>query len=212
MTSFFGRPHSLVAASMRRFPRLLILGVSLFSFSFASACQGRQPEPQQPAYTPTATIKDLMDSIVDPSADDVWDAVTTEISAAGTVEKVPRTDEEWAIPRRGALRLLEATNLLMMPGRHVARPGDKSEFPGIELEPDQMDALINKDREGWNRRAKGLHDAVMPVLQAIEAKDAQKVFELGAEIETACENCHTQYWYPNEKIPPVPSDRQSDAR
>lgn len=189
-----------------------MLGVWFLSLWFCSACQGRQSEPQQPAYTATATIKDLMDSIVDPSADDVWDAVTVEISASGTVEKVPRTDEEWANARRGAVRLVEASNLLMMPGRHVARPGEKSEFPGIELEPDQMEALIHKDRDAWIRRAKGLHDAVLPVLQAIDAKDPQKVFELGSGIETACENCHTQYWYPNDKIPPVPSDSQSEAR
>jgi hypothetical protein len=153
-----------------------------------------------------------MDSIVDPSADDVWDAVTLEISASGTVEKVPRTDEDWTNARRGALRLAEASNLLMMPGRHVARPGEKSETPGVELEPEQMEALVNKDRDAWNRRAKGLHDAVMPVLQSIEAKDAQKLFELGAEIEMACENCHSQYWYPNEKNLLAPSERKSDAR
>lgn len=153
-----------------------------------------------------------MDSIVDPSADDVWDAVTIEVSASGTVEKVPRTDEEWTNVRRGALRLAEASNLLMMPGRHVARPGEKSETPGVELEPEQMEALVNKDRDAWIRRAKGLHDAVMPVLQSIEAKDAQKLFELGADIEMACENCHMQYWYPNEKVSPLPSERQSDAR
>ena len=100
----------------------------------------------------------------------------------------------------------------MMPGRHVAQPGHKSEFPGIELEPDEMEALINKDRDAWTRRAKGLHDAVMPVLQAIDAKDPQKLFELGAGIETACENCHTQYWYPNEKTLLLRSDPQSNAR
>jgi hypothetical protein len=211
MTLFFHRPDALVTASMRRFPRLLVVGLSLFSLSSASGCQGGQPEPLPPAYTPTASIKDLMDSMVDPSADDVWDAVTTEISASGTVEKVPRTDEEWTKARHGALRLVEASNLLMMPGRHVAQPGQKSEFPGIELEPDQMEALINKDRDAWIRRAKGLHDAVIPVLQAIDGKDPQKLFELGAGIETACENCHMQYWYPNEKTLSIPSDRQSNA-
>jgi redox-regulated HSP33 family molecular chaperone len=43
------------------------------------------------------------------------------------------------------------------------------------------------------------------VLQAIDAKDSQKVFEIGEQIEVACESCHRQYWYPNEKIPEIPS-------
>jgi redox-regulated HSP33 family molecular chaperone len=44
------------------------------------------------------------------------------------------------------------------------------------------------------------------VLAAIDAKDSQKVFEIGEQIEVACESCHKQYWYPNEKIPEFPSD------
>ena len=188
---------------MRRSSWLLFLCVSLFGVSlfFSIACQGRQQQPQQPEYTPSATIKDLMLSIVDPSADVVWESVTTVIGPSGTEEKVPRTDEEWTNARRGAIRLVEASNLLLIPGRRVGRPGEKSEFPGIELEPEQMDVLINKDREAWIRRAKGLHDASLAALQAIDAKDAQKLFELGEGLEMACENCHSQYWYPNQQLP-----------
>lgn len=189
---------------MRRFPWLLFLGVSVVvvSLLFGSACRGRQQESGQPEYTPTATIKDIMLSIIDPSADVVWESVATVINASGTEERMPRTDEEWAEVRRGAIRLAEATNLLMMPGRHVARPGEKSEAPGIELEPEEMDVLINNDRETWNRLAKGLHEASVAVLQAIDAKDAQAVFDVGDQIEMACENCHSTYWYPNQPLPP----------
>lgn len=170
-----------------------------------SACHRTHPMPQ-PDYAPDATIKDLMLSIVDPSADVVWLSVTTVQSHEGTVETAPKTDEEWKKVRQGAIALTEAANLLMMPGRHVAGPGEKSETPGVELEPLEMEALIDKDRASWNLRAKGLHDAGMEALQAIDAKDAQKVFEIGEHIERACENCHSQYWYPNEKIPPVPTE------
>jgi len=51
-----------------------------------------------------------------------------------------------------------------------------------------------------------IHDAAIDVIAAIDAKDGNKVFELGEKIEEACENCHKQYWYPNEVIPPVPQD------
>jgi hypothetical protein len=40
---------------------------------------------------------------------------------------------------------------------------------------------------------------------AAEKKDADKVFEVGETIELACENCHREYWYPNEVIPQVPA-------
>src|SRR5437867_5936892 len=155
-----------------------------------------------PEYTPSATIKDLMQAIVDPSADDVWLSVTTVMSGTGTVETVPKPDEDWAKVRHGAIRLLEASNLLIVPGRHVARPGEKSEAPGVELEPSEMEVLINKDIPGWRNRAKALHEAGLAALKAADARDPEKVFEVGEQIEEACENCHRKYWYPNEKIPP----------
>jgi cytochrome c556 len=155
-----------------------------------------------PEYTPSATVKDLMQGIIDPAADEVWLSVTTVMSQTGTVETVPKTDEDWAKVRHGAIKLTEASNLLIIPGRHVARPGEKSEAPGVELEPSEMEVLINKDLPGWRARAKALHDAGMAALKAADARDPEKVFEIGEQIEEACESCHSKYWYPNEKIPP----------
>jgi hypothetical protein len=187
--------------------------VLLTSLVLISACQkpaettaaAPAPAPPPPEYVPTATVKDLMQSVVDPNADVVWLAVTTVQSNKGTVETRPKTDEEWTKVRHGAVALMEASNLLMVPGRHVAKPGEKSETPGVELEPSEMEALINKDLAAWRKRAHGLHEAGAAAIQAIDAKDADKLFEVGEQIERACESCHSQYWYPNEKIPPVPT-------
>jgi hypothetical protein len=172
----------------------------------AAACSTSQPAPSAdaPQYQPAATVKDLMQSIVDPSADLVWGAVTTVQTATGTIDKMPKTPEEWLKVRHGAVGLSEGANLLMMPGRHVAQPHEKSDTPGVELEPAEMEVLINKDRPAFLERAKALHEAGMAAVAAADAKDPQKLFEVGEQIEQACENCHSHYWYPNEKIPPVP--------
>jgi hypothetical protein len=194
---------------MRMTP-ILVAGVLLFAISLAmaSGCQ-QTPAPSAPPapdYMPTATVKELMLSVIDPSADVVWLSVTAVMSDKGLVETRPVSDEDWQKVRHGAVTLMEAANLLMIPGRRVARPGEKSETPGVELEPEEMDALIAKDRMAWNRHAKALHDVVASVIQAIDAKDADKVFELGEQIEVACETCHKNYWYPNEVLPAFPSD------
>ena len=190
------------------------IGLSMLVFCLAliGACQSQSsapaapPAPAEPTYLPTATIKDLMLSLVDPSADIVWLSVTTIVDDKGLVETMPKSDEEWKKVRHGAIALAEAANLLKMPGRRVAQPGEKSETPGVELEPEEMDVLIAKDRAAWQERATHLHDAAIDVIAAIDAKDGNKVFELGEKIEEACENCHKQYWYPNEVIPPVQAD------
>ena len=101
--------------------------------------------------------------------------------------------------------------MLMIPGRRVARPGEKSETPGVELEPEEMDALIAKDPAAFHKRAADLRTAALEVLDAVDKKDADKVFAIGEHIERACENCHTHYWYPNEKIPPVEITSTTDT-
>ena len=177
---------------MRRFVCLLSLGASLF---LVGACQSPQPQSD---YRPTATIKDIMDSIVDPSADVIWNSVATIVSVEGVEERQPKTDEEWAEVRRAAVRLVEATNLLIMPDRKVARMGEKSANPKIELEPQEIEKLITDDRPAWYKLAGALHNETEPALRAIDARDVQGIIDAGEKIDTACENCQLKYWYPSQ--------------
>ncbi len=140
-------------------------------------------------------------SIVDPQADVIFNSVATIVSAAGTEERQPRTDEEWAAVRRGAVALIEATNLLLVPGRQVARPGEKSENPRIELHPETIQRLIAEDPVTWARLVGALHDAAVPALKAVDARNPQGLFDAGDSIEQACEHCHQQYWYPPGHAP-----------
>ncbi len=144
----------------------------------------------------TATIKDIMDSIVDPSADYLWDSVATIVTRKGTEEKRPRTPEDWKNVRRRAIALAEATNLIIMDGRKVAHPGEQSENPGIELGPEEIQGLIDADRATLIERAHGLHDAAMKALAAIDKKDVDGLSDAGETIDEACEQCHLKYWYP----------------
>jgi cytochrome c556 len=187
---------------MRKHLLLALTGVVIV---LAAGC-AQQPAPTaqqapQPEYRLTATIKDIMDSIVDPNADYIWESVETIVSARGVEEKRPRTDEDWKEVRRHAIALLEATNLLQMPGRKVAQAGEKADDANVELGPEQIQELINKDHAAWNKFAGGLHDATMDVLKTIEAKDADALLNTSDRIDTACENCHLEYWYPSEKKP-----------
>ena len=180
---------------MRRFVWLFLLGAALFA---AGACRSQQPSAPAADYKLTATIKDIMDSIVDPSADFLWESVATIVSANGTEERRPKTDEDWTNVRRRAIALIEATNLLKMPGRKVAKAGEKSENPNIELEPEQIEKILNDDRQAWTTLATGLFDAASVALDNIDKKNAEGLLDAGEKIDSACENCHLKYWYPNQ--------------
>ena len=55
----------------------------------------------------------------------------------------PYTGER--IAGRWVFDLIEGGNLLMMPGREAAPAGTKSDTPGAELEPAQINALIKRN-------------------------------------------------------------------
>jgi hypothetical protein len=195
---------------MRKSLRLaLICVLVLFAGSCAQPAEQATPKADATEYRTTATVKDIMDSIVDPGADFLWNAVSTVVSAKGVEDRKPRTDEEWKEVRRHAIMLLEASNLLQIPGRHVAQPGEKADDPKVELSPEKIEELINKDRAAWNKFAVGLHEATMASFKAIEAKDPEMLLDTGDQIDTACENCHKQYWYPDEDKPATGPSQKS---
>jgi hypothetical protein len=140
-----------------------------------------------------------MESVVDPSADTLWGAVGTVVDNEGTHELFPKTQDEWLEPRRAAIRIIEAGNLLMMPGREAAPAGAISEAPGAELEPAQVTTLIRKNRKSFDAFAKALQGIGLAALQAIDAKDAALLMDVGARMENVCESCHQTFWYPPQK-------------
>jgi hypothetical protein len=181
---------------MRKIPALLSLSVLMVG---AGSCRASQPP--QSDYRPTSTIKDIMDSMVDANADAVWDAVAIEVTVTGTEQRAPKTDEEWKNVRRHAIPVLEATNLLLIPGRKVARPGEKADSPKVELAPERIQTLIDQDRESFVKLAHGLHDAMVVAIKAIDDKNPDALFDAGDGIDKACENCHLKYWYPGKQAP-----------
>ncbi|HXD72331.1 MAG TPA: hypothetical protein VN628_01275 [Vicinamibacterales bacterium] len=163
---------------------------------FATACARTAPEPQLQS---PSTIKDIMDSMVEPSADFIFDSVAQIADEHGITEKAPHTDEEWKEVRRRAVQLIEAPNLLVMPGRKSADPKDRSQNPKIELQPEEIQKLIDADHPAFSARALVLQDAATLALKAIDAKNAKGLFDAAGELDKACENCHLHYWYPNDE-------------
>jgi hypothetical protein len=157
------------------------------------------PAPAEPQLAAKATIRDMMHSIVDPSADVLFESVHQVVDEKGIRDVEPRTDEEWATVRSHALILLEAPNLMTMEGRKVANPEERAEFPEAQLNPAEIQKMIDGDPSSFKRRAKRLQDAAAEALTAIDAKDKTALFKALTNLDHACENCHLHYWYPNDK-------------
>jgi hypothetical protein len=134
--------------------------------------------------------------MIDPAADSIWESVMTIVTDDGIEEIAPETDEDWEALRGHAVTLTEATNLLLMEDRRVAAEGSVSDMPGVDLEPEQIEALLAGNRAGWTQLTLGLHDSGITVLEAIDSKDLDALLVAGDGLDLACENCHIQFWYP----------------
>ena len=151
--------------------------------------------------TPTLSVKELMEHIIDPTADWIFDAAVIDISHKGVTETKPLSEDDWLKVERGGWLLAESTNLLKIPRRMVpAGEEAKPHQPGDpELSPDQIQAKIEKDRALWYKYADGLKTAALDAVRIAKARDIDALFKAGDVIDQACESCHLEYWYPGDR-------------
>ena len=145
---------------MREFRIVVFIGLIA-----SAACSSG---PAAPPFKPIADTKLLMQSVVDPNADIVWESVKTIDTPNKTEEIRPRTDEQWAAVRNAAVTVAESGNLLMM----VPRAKDGGE---------------------WMTLAQRMIDAGQEAIQAADAKNADRLFTVGGDIYDACSACHQKY-------------------
>ncbi len=189
-------------------------------FAFGATLLAGGCTPQQPAatpqatteatnrpattspYQPTATFQEVMDSVVDPAADYLWQAVSTKIDAKGTHEFAPHTAGEWHQLRQHVVILVEAANLIAVPGRRVAHGTTTVEDAG-PLEVDKIQQRLDAQHEQLVGFAGALRDISLKLLADVDRKDTEAIVEHGGTLDEVCEACHTVFWYPKQ---PAPTD------
>src|SRR6185369_5036010 len=146
-----------------------ILRLLPLSLLIVAGCEAPPPPPPPaPPYAITLTVKQVMEWVVDPAADVIWDSVKTVITEKGTQEIAPKTDADWDKVRDGAATLMEASNALMIEGRA-------------------------RDKKEWMMAARRLGDAANQALKAAQAKNTETLFNEGGNIYKACAACHSKY-------------------
>jgi hypothetical protein len=208
--------------TFRAIAAALVVAVATTALATMTGCQRQQapkavatPGAAAPAVVPRAAfnlvggIRDIMSLEIDPSADAIWDAVSTEVSKSGTKENHPQTDKQWQELRDRAVVLIEATNLLVMDGRRVAREGvqklDDQGTPG-NLSAEQSQRAIDANRGTFVGFAQAMGVVGEQMLKAIDAKNPQALMDAGAALDEVCESCHLTFWYPGQRIPRFPDE------
>ncbi len=142
--------------------------ISLVTLCVLAVACGK-PAPAPPPFKAIADTKLLMQAVIDPAADVIWDSAGADITAGGLQELGPRTPEEWTHVRNNAVALAESGNLLMMAPR--APEGDQE----------------------WIRLSLAMIDASLGAVKAADAKNTDGIFDSGGEIYSICSNCHAKY-------------------
>jgi hypothetical protein len=122
-----------------------------------------------------ADVKQVMNWILDPSSDVIWESVGTIITEQGEENRRPETDEQWTAVRDAAAIVAEGGNLLLTPGRL-------------------------RDHGDWVKHAHELTKTAQAAIAAAEAKDVDSLFTAGGDIYLVCTGCHQQYAIGLQKV------------
>jgi hypothetical protein len=187
-------------------------GLVLLSATIA-ACSSSTPTPTpaqttDPAraaalwgnLTPVVSVKELMKYMIDPVADNIFNAVGSTVTKQGVVDVEPKTEDDWDKIRFGAVSLAEGANLLKI-RRPFTPPGDENNSAGpdaVELSPAQITAKVERDPVEWNARIEALRNVALEALDVVKRKDVNELWDVGENLDKACEACHRSYWYPGE--------------
>jgi hypothetical protein len=195
-------------------------GIALSIGVLASSCSSAKSTPAQTSSTaaapknampnttpllgdmkPIVSVKELMQYMIDPASDYIFDSVKTFVQPNGKVVEVePKTDEDWEKLRVGAVTLAEGIYLLKVQ-RPFTPPGDVNNSVGpdaTELSPEQIVAKVNGDPVEWNARIEALRNVGLEVLEIVKKKNTKELWDASENLDNACESCHRSYWYPKE--------------
>jgi hypothetical protein len=186
---------------------LLSVGLTASCLLIAAALPAcsRTPEVRATPYVAVASFQDLMTAVIDPAADGVWDAVSVTTTRSGNDVQEPRSEAEWTTVRQHAVRLVEASNLLLVEGRPVVTPGAKlpdEDVPGVN-NAEQISRAFTQQRPAYVAAVQRLQAASRAALAAVDQRNPQQLLVAGDGVEKACEGCHSTFWYPGAKTPPA---------
>ena len=112
--------------------------------------------------------RQIMETMVDPSANLIWRSVSTVVTVDEVKETFPRSDKEWNDLRKAATRLAEGGRLLKT---------SRSRW----------------DDRDWLKWSQAIVDAADLTLKAVDARSPDRILDAGEKIYETCVACHGGY-------------------
>ncbi|WP_336981813.1 hypothetical protein [Altererythrobacter fulvus] len=148
------------------------------------------------------TVHEAMTKHVDVIADEVWAIGNAAMANDAVIDPKLMDDAKWAKLADAATRLqAAAVDLGALKKLVVNRPGVTISDENVEggTTSQQVQKNIDADPDGFRGMAGALASHMGDIAAAAKARDAQRAGELVGEIDGVCENCHLEFWYPQQK-------------
>lgn len=146
-----------------------LTGLILVSIAACSAPdEGSAAASADGNFNTTLDVKEIMALVLEPASDTLWDSGGWVLDAAGYEELYPTTDEGWAFVRAQAAVVVEAGNMLAIPGRA-------------------------EDNDAWMIYSEGLSQAGIQAMTAAQSQNKEDFFQAGAQLYSVCTACHQAY-------------------
>jgi len=161
-----------------------------------TACQ-QESEEEAPL-----TFHEIMKDEVDKNADALWDFSNAAIGDQAGIDPARMNDQRWAdIAQRADAVRAAALKIATMDPIVIAKPGVKISDEGIPggHTAAQVQARFDADPQTLRDMANVLAVHMGDIADGARAHDAAKIGPLIDALDGVCENCHLEYWYPDQK-------------
>lgn len=152
--------------------KTLALPMALSVLATLGACSTEEEDASQETtaavYNTSLNMQELMNYVLEPAADVLWDSGGWVLDASGYEELYPTTEEGWEFVRAQAAVVVETGNMLALPGRA-------------------------EDNDAWMIYSQGLSDAGVMAMEAAASQDEEAFFQAGAQLYSVCTACHQAY-------------------
>lgn len=148
------------------------------------------------------TFHDVMKADIDLSADRVWAVGNSAIGDNAGIDPAKMTDAKWTELAAGAEAVRRAAlEIAAMDPVVLAKPGVKiadEDIPGGHSAA-QVQARFDGDPQTLRDMADALAAHTGDLAEAARAHDYLRAGALVDRLDSVCESCHLEYWYPDQK-------------
>jgi cytochrome c556 len=162
-----------------------------------AGCSKKQEAPQQ------RTLHEIMKDEIDVRADDVWAIGNAHIDANAGLDAASMSDDDWKKLAAAAVSLQQAALdiahlkdpiVVVKPGVKIADEG----VPGGDS-GESVQQNVDKDPQGLRDHANSLAADMADLAKAANEHDAATAGPIINQLDSVCESCHLEFWYPSQK-------------